>query len=73
MNNARRIAYPWLDAVGGWFAASLRRLGRAYIAYGEARGRATAIRHLERLNDHTLRDIGLRREEIRSAVGGRTA
>jgi len=70
MNLALRTSHPRVDAAGAWLAAGLRRLARAYGAYAEARARAAAIRHLEALGDHTLRDIGLRRDQIPAAVRG---
>jgi len=70
MNVAVRVSYPRLDAVGAWIAARSRRLGRAYVGYAQARARAAAVRHLQMLGDHTLRDIGLRRDQIPAAVRG---
>jgi uncharacterized protein YjiS (DUF1127 family) len=70
MNRAQRISYPWTEALAEVFAGAWRRIAEAIDAYGEARGRAAAVRELERLGDRTLRDIGLHRSQIHSAVYG---
>ncbi|MGH8687970.1 MAG: DUF1127 domain-containing protein [Burkholderiales bacterium] len=70
MNTAVRVSFSWIDAVAAGFARRLRRIARAYEAYAQARAHAAAIRHLEHLSDHTLHDIGLRRDQIHAAVGG---
>ena len=41
---------------------------RLLDAIGQWRERRTAVRGLSRLNDHLLRDIGIHRHEIASAV-----
>ena len=68
MNQAQRMSYPWTEALAEAFAGAWRRLIVAIDAIAEARGRDAAIRELERLSDRTLRDIGLHRSQIRSAV-----
>jgi uncharacterized protein YjiS (DUF1127 family) len=52
---ARALAWPF------------RKLARAYR---RARVQATATRQLRAMDDHLLRDIGLRREDIPAAVAG---
>ena len=68
MNHSERISYTAADALGAGLAAAWTRVRDAFRAYVTIRSRETAIRELERLSDHTLRDIGLRRGEIRDAV-----
>jgi len=70
MNQAERLSYPWTAALAQRIAASGRRIGALFLDYAEARGRAAAVRQLQQLSDHTLRDIGLHRSQIRSAVYG---
>jgi uncharacterized protein YjiS (DUF1127 family) len=57
-----------LDAAAAGLDRVLSRLRVALVRYVSARSRAAAIRELEALSDETLRDIGLRREEIRDVV-----
>jgi uncharacterized protein YjiS (DUF1127 family) len=68
MNQSERIAYTAADAIGAGLAGAWTRVRDAFRAYVEVRSRESAIRELERLSDHTLRDIGLHRGEIRDAV-----
>jgi uncharacterized protein YjiS (DUF1127 family) len=73
MNAAQRISYPWTEALAEIFAGAWHGALGALDALREARARASAIRALESLSDRTLRDIGLHRSQIRSAVhGGRS-
>jgi len=73
MNQAQRIPYPWTEALTEALAGAWRSIAKAADALAEARGRAAAIRDLERLSDRTLHDIGLHRNQIRAAVhGGRS-
>ncbi len=44
-------------------------VARTLDTIGQWRERRSAIRRLSRLNDHLLRDIGIHRHEIASAVG----
>lgn len=68
MNQSERLSYTATDAIGAGLAAAWTRVRNAFRAYAEVRSREYAIRELERLSDHTLRDIGLHRGEIRDAV-----
>ena len=70
MNQAERISYSRTEALAEAFAGLWRRIVEALVDYTEARGRAAAVRELERLSDRTLRDIGLHRSQIRSVVYG---
>ena len=58
------------EAAYAALAAAGRRLYEVLRARGEARGRAVAARELQGLSDHLLRDIGLHRSQIESAVRG---
>jgi uncharacterized protein YjiS (DUF1127 family) len=68
MNRSERLSYTAADAIGAGLASAWDRVRNAFRAYVEVRSRESAIRELERLSDHTLRDIGLHRGEIRDAV-----
>jgi len=70
MNRAQSMSYPVAEALAEAFAGARRRIVEAVDAVAEARGRAAAVRDLERLSDRTLRDIGLHRSQIRAAVNG---
>jgi uncharacterized protein YjiS (DUF1127 family) len=67
-SRAQTQSYPVAEAIGEAIARAWRGIGTALTAFAEARGRAAAIRELERLSDRTLRDIGLHRSQIRSTV-----
>lgn len=73
MNQAQAMHYPWTDALAGAFTGAAGWVRGKLEAYAEARGRAIAVEHLERLSDRALYDIGLHRSQIRSVVyeGGR--
>lgn len=70
MNQAQAMQYPWTDALAGAFYGAAGWIRRKLEAYAEARGRAIAVEHLERLSDRALYDIGLHRSQIRSVVYG---
>ncbi|MDH4094645.1 MAG: DUF1127 domain-containing protein [Betaproteobacteria bacterium] len=73
MNQAQRMSYPWTEALAEVFAGAWHGMFGALDALREARARAAAVGDLQRLSDRTLRDIGLHRSQIRSAVyGGRS-
>lgn len=68
MNRAERISYPFAQVVAVMLAAAWEKAREAARLYAEARRRGAAARELERLSDHTLRDIGLHRSQIGAAV-----
>ena len=68
MNRAERISYPFAEVVAVMLAAAWEKAREAARLYAEARRRSAAARELERLSDHTLRDIGLHRSQIGLAV-----
>jgi uncharacterized protein YjiS (DUF1127 family) len=57
-----------VETTGGTF---LTRLGQAWHAYRSARDRHNGVRALEAMNDELLKDIGITRSQILSAVNGR--
>jgi len=57
-------------AIGGLLNAVVWPVKKLAAAYAWALREATAIRQLEALDDHLLRDIGIRRENIPAAVAG---
>jgi len=58
------------SALNGLFRAVARPVKKLAVAYRRALREATAIRQLGALDDHLLRDIGIRRENIPAAVVG---
>jgi uncharacterized protein YjiS (DUF1127 family) len=68
MNRSERLSYTAADAIVAGLAAGWIRVRDLFRSYVEVRSRESAIRELERLSDHTLRDIGLYRGGIRDAV-----
>ena len=58
------------SALGDLFRAVVRPVKKLAAACGRALRKATAVRRLEALDDHLLRDIGIRRENIPAAVAG---
>lgn len=68
MNRSERLSYPAAEALGDALAAAWVRVRDAFARYVELRSKAAAIRELERLSDHMLKDIGLERSGIRDAV-----
>ena len=67
----RRLqARAMASALGGLLSAVVWPVKKLAAAYGRALRAATAIRQLEALDDHLLRDIGIRRENIAAAVVG---
>ena len=65
IHQALRWLAGWIRQGFGLAASALRRVFRSLQA---GRQRRAALRELRALNDHTLRDIGLSRAEIRTAV-----
>jgi len=68
MNGAQRISYPFVEVVAVMLAAAYEKSREVLRAWAEARRRAAAVRQLERLSDHMLRDIGLHRSQIGAAL-----
>lgn len=64
----RVSGYSMFEVLRAMASAAAARAFEVLRAYGEARGRAAAVRELERLSDHMLRDIGLHRSQIRAYV-----
>jgi uncharacterized protein YjiS (DUF1127 family) len=62
------VAHPAKMALSGRLVAAIRMLWRRL--QNERRLRATVLR-LHRLNDHSLRDIGLERDNIEPVVRSR--
>jgi uncharacterized protein YjiS (DUF1127 family) len=58
------------SALGDLFRAVVSPVKKLAAAYGRVLREATAIRQLGALDDHLLRDIGIRRENIPAAVAG---
>jgi len=73
MNHAQAMHYPRTDALASAVYGAAGWIRGKLAAYAEARARALAVEHLERLSDRALYDIGLHRSQIRSVVheGGR--
>jgi len=68
MNRAERVSYPFTEVVAVMLAAAYEKSREVLRAWAEARRRAAAVRQLERLSDHMLRDIGLHRSQIDAAL-----
>jgi uncharacterized protein YjiS (DUF1127 family) len=68
MNATQTVTYPRTEALAEVFDGAWRRLAGALSVLAEARGRARAVRDLERLSDRALYDIGLHRSQIHAAV-----
>lgn len=68
MNRSERLSYTFGDAFASALASARERARHWLATYVELRSKATAIRELERLSDHMLKDIGLHRTGIRDAV-----
>ena len=68
MNKAERISYPFVEVVAVMAIAAWHKLSDVAVAYAKERGRRAAATELERLSDHTLRDIGLHRSQIGAAL-----
>ena len=58
------------EVLSAMASAAAGKVYGALQAYAAARGRAAAARELQRLSDHTLRDIGLHRSQIDAMVRG---
>ena len=68
MNSAERVSYTFVEVLAAMIAAAWDKARQAARVYAEARRRGAAARELERLSDHTLRDIGLHRSQIGTAL-----
>lgn len=62
--------YSMFEVLWAMASAAAAKLYGALQAHAAARGRAAAARELQRLSDHTLRDIGLNRSQIDAFVRG---
>jgi len=62
--------YSMIEVLWAMASAAAARVYAVLLAYAEARGRRVAARELQRLSDHTLRDIGLHRSQIDALVHG---
>jgi len=62
--------YSMFEVLSAMASAAAGKVYGALQAYAAARGRAAAARELQRLSDHTLRDIGLHRSQIDAIVHG---
>jgi uncharacterized protein YjiS (DUF1127 family) len=70
MHRSQTLSPSLLDALAAALAAA-RDKARAWLeAYAQARARAVVARELHRMSDHLLRDIGLHRSQIETAVRG---
>lgn len=56
------------DIGSSYFRMAAARIATAFSRYAERRGQYQAIRHLRALDDWALKDIGIHRSEIVSAV-----
>ncbi|MEZ5592385.1 MAG: DUF1127 domain-containing protein [Gammaproteobacteria bacterium] len=65
IHQALRWLAGWFKRGFGLAATALRRVFRSFHS---GRQRRAALRELQSLNDHTLRDLGLSRAEIRTVV-----
>ena len=62
--------YSMIEVLWAMASATAARVHAILRVYAEARGRQAAARELQRLSDHTLRDIGLHRSQIEAIVRG---
>lgn len=70
MNRTQTLSPSFLQALAAALAAAGAR-ARAWLeAYTAARARSVVARELHHMSDHMLRDIGLHRSQIESAVRG---
>jgi len=68
MNTAQRASYTFAEILAAMIAAAWDKARQAARLYAEARRRGAAARELARLSDHVLRDIGLHRSQIGTAL-----
>ena len=66
----RVSGYSMIEVLRAMASAAAARVHAVLQAYAEARGQRAAARELQRLSDHTLRDIGLHRSQIDAMVRG---
>jgi len=59
-----------IEVLWAMASAAAAKVHAVLQVYAEARGRRAAARELQRLSDHTLRDIGLHRSQIDALVRG---
>lgn len=68
MNTAQRASYTFAEILAAMIATAWDKARQAARLYAEARRRGAAARELARLSDHVLRDIGLHRSQIGTAL-----
>ncbi len=68
LNEKTIYIFEKLARITVWIGVRLKRWALSYIAYRE---RQTALAVLRRFSDRELKDIGLFRGELESAVAGR--
>jgi uncharacterized protein YjiS (DUF1127 family) len=68
MNSTQRATYSFAEVLATMLAAAWETLRDAYATYATYRARAVAARDLGYLSDHLLRDIGLHRGQVGTAL-----
>ena len=64
MNSTGQATYTFIEILAAMLSAAWDAARKLARAFAEARRREAAAHALERLSDHTLRDIGLHRSQI---------
>jgi len=66
----RVSGYSMIEVLWAMASAAAARVHAILRAYAEERARRAVAHELQRLSDHTLRDIGLHRSQIDAIVRG---
>jgi len=66
----RVSGYSMIEVLWALASTAAARVRVVLRTYAEERGRRAAARELQRLSDHTLRDIGLHRSQIEAIARG---
>ena len=67
--HSRAPSASWsAPSAGRWFVSVSNAIGSAFRWWLKGREQARAIRHLRKLDDRMLKDMGLHRSQITSAV-----